>query len=382
MQQALSRIHSSSTVDASYLREQMRVPIALAHFLPVGIKGIFGATMFFLACTNDVSYLHSWGSIVAQDVILPFRKTALSPKAHLLVLRLSITGVAVFVFTWSLLYPQSQYIAMYLAVTGALFLGGAGSVIVGGLYWSRGTTTGAFTSLIVGCITALGGIILPAEWGRLVPHLINSFPAHADYLRAHADQFPINGQYINAISMGLAIMTYVLVSLATSREPFDMMRMLHRGKWAVDAEGNSAPAPEPPPRTWAGILGIDEHFTKNDKRLAGALFIWSMLWFAVFIVVTTWNLIRVWPDTWWVNYWFYAQIVLPIVLGAVTSVWFTIGGVRDLRNLFRSLRLLHANPADDGEIDVPEGEPAIPSPALVNAGGALSVHGDGVSDTE
>ena len=49
----------------SYLQEQMRVPIAMAHFLPMGIKGIFAALMFFLACTNDVSYLHSWGSIVA-----------------------------------------------------------------------------------------------------------------------------------------------------------------------------------------------------------------------------------------------------------------------------------------------------------------------------
>ena len=77
----LSTIHSTAIVNGPYLQEQMRVPVALATFLPVGIKGIFAALMFFLACTNDVSYLHSWGSIVAQDMILPFRKTPLSPKA-------------------------------------------------------------------------------------------------------------------------------------------------------------------------------------------------------------------------------------------------------------------------------------------------------------
>ena len=74
------RPRGERTAETEYLKTQMRVPLALAHFLPIGIRGIFGALMFFLACTNDVSYLHSWGSIVVQDVIMPFRKTALSPK--------------------------------------------------------------------------------------------------------------------------------------------------------------------------------------------------------------------------------------------------------------------------------------------------------------
>jgi SSS family solute:Na+ symporter len=191
------------------------------------------------------------------------------------------------------------------------------------------------------------------------------FPARAAYLQAHADSFPINGQYVNAISMLLAIVVYIGVSLVTCRQPFNLMKMLHRGQWAVDAAGNPAPRPPAPPRTWKALVGIDEHFTPGDKMLALALFIWSMSWFAVFVVVTVWNLIRIWPDSWWVNYWFYAGIALPIVLGAVTSVWFTIGGVIDLRQLFRSLGEMHPNPADDGEIDVPQGKPAIPStPAL------------------
>ena len=121
------------------------------------------------------------------------------------------------------------------------------------------------------------------------------------------------------------------------------------------------PQPEAPPRTWRALLGIDEHFTIGDKRIAVALFAYSMFWFLVFVVVSAWNLFHIWPDTWWLNYWFYTGIVLPIVLGTVTSIWFTIGGVKDLRLLFQRLRALPANPADDGEIDVPEGHPAIPA---------------------
>jgi len=66
VQKLIDNVHGSNSAETDYLRTQMRIPLALAYFLPIGIKGIFAALMFFLACTNDVSYLHSWGSIVAQ----------------------------------------------------------------------------------------------------------------------------------------------------------------------------------------------------------------------------------------------------------------------------------------------------------------------------
>jgi hypothetical protein len=50
-----------------------------------------------------------------------------------------------------------------------------------------------------------------------------------------------------------------------------------------------------------------------------------------------------------VKYWFYAGIIWPIVLGSITSVWFTIGGIRDLRMLFYRLARLQLNANDDGE---------------------------------
>ena len=367
VQASLSHIQTSRIADGATLQEQMRVPVALSHFLPVGIKGIFAALMFFLACTNDVSYLHSWGSILAQDVILPFRKKALTPKAHIRLIKTCIAGITVFAFCWSLFFPQKDYIYMYLAVTGAIFLGGAGSVIIGGLYWKRGTAAGAWTAMIVGSSTAVGGIVLTECWPRIASQLMHWIPAWSGYLNEadHATKFPINGQYVNAMSMASAILTYVVVSLVTSRKPFDLAKMLHRGKWNVDTAGNPAPLPEPPPRTWRALLGIDEHFSPGDKRISIALFVYSMLWFAIFAVVSLWNLGRMWlgrgpaPDSWWVGYWFYTGIVWPIVLGTITSVWFTIGGVSDLRKLFAALRLTAANPTDDGEHD----EPGEPNPA-------------------
>ena len=91
---------------------------------------------------------------------MPFRKTPLSPAKHLLALRLSILGVACFIFLFSLLFVQTDYILMFFAITGAIFTGGSGAVIIGGLYWRRGTTTGAWAALVTGSGLAVSGIVL------------------------------------------------------------------------------------------------------------------------------------------------------------------------------------------------------------------------------
>ena len=101
-----------SQISNPQLQEQMTVPMALADFLPVGIRGILAAIMMFLMVTTDTSYLHSWGSIFVQDVILPLRRTPLSTTQHLRYLRWSIAGVAVFAFFFSLLFRQTEYVFM------------------------------------------------------------------------------------------------------------------------------------------------------------------------------------------------------------------------------------------------------------------------------
>ena len=69
-----------------------------------------------------------------------FRKTPLNQQQHFRLLRWSIVFIAVFAYLFGVLFPPTKYILMFFAVTGAIFLGGAGSVIIGGFYWKKGTT--------------------------------------------------------------------------------------------------------------------------------------------------------------------------------------------------------------------------------------------------
>lgn len=312
-------------IENPQVQEQMRVPLALAAVLPVGIKGLFASLMLLMMVNVDKSYLHSWGSIFIQDVIMPFRKKALTPEQHLRVLRWAIAGVAVFGFCFSLVFRQTDYILMFFAVTGAIYLGGAGSVIIGGLYWKRGTTAAAWASMIVGSTLAVGGLIL----------------------QNRIENFPINGQVLFFLAMVASMVTYVVVSLCTCRVPFDLDRMLHRtpGKGVLGAER----IPSGPFWWVKKMLGYDAEFTRGDKVISGAVFGWNMFMFCVFIVVTAWNLVSVWPDRWWWNY-NVANIVISLTIATVTVVWFSWGGLRDLVRLFRQLAATRDNPLDDGSV--------------------------------
>ena len=313
------------SITGATLQTQMRVPVALAYLLPDGIRGILAAILLFALLACDGSYMHSWGSIFVQDVLLPLRKVALEPAAHLRLLRWAIAGVAVFAFVFSLCFPQTDYILMFFAITGAIY-SGAGAVIVGGLYWRKGTTSAAWVSMITGAVLAVTGLVI----------------------RQLDPQFPINGVWMQFIAQLGAISTYVIISLLTCRRDYDLDHLLHRGAYAVEA--NTSIVTTQRKITWGRLAGFDAEFTRGDKWIAGGLFAWTMLWLGIFCIGLVWNFVRPWPLAWWAAYWHVVGVWAPLVLGVFTTVWFTIGGLRDLRHFFSALAVAQRDNRDDGRV--------------------------------
>jgi SSS family solute:Na+ symporter len=316
------------------IQQQMRLPIALAHLLPTGAKGALCVVMLMGVFGGDATHLHSWGGIFVQDVLVPLRKRPFAPQTHIRALRISIAGVALFAFVFGALFRQTEYINMWWAVTQALFTGGAGAAIIGGLYWKKGTTAGAWTAMVSGSALSSGGILARQIYGT---------------------RFPLNGVQISFIATLIAIALYIVISLLTCREDYNLDRLLHRGAYAV-IRRELGDAPEPLPAIaarrglWGRLLGLDEHFTRGDRWVAASLFWWSMMWAAIALVGTIWNFVSPWPIGRWVQFWQVAGIGIPIVLSLVTAVWFTWGGIRDIRALFRRLKTEVVNPLDDGSV--------------------------------
>ena len=347
--QAQKVMATLNPINDEVIRTQMLVPLGLKQILPVGVVGLFASVMLAAAISTDDTYLHSWGSIFIQDVILPFRKKNLTSKQHIWLLRASIFFVAVFIFCFSLSFRQTEYIIMYFNITGAIYLGGAGTVLVGALYWKRGSTLGAWIAMILGSIFGATGAILPQLWPKIVPMLQNIFPAW-EFLKDHPEKFPYNGMHITVFTIMCAIAGYIFGSLwswfVMKRPAFNMEKMLKRGKFAIEGEHIDKSAL--PPTGLKAILPSKE-FSKSDKFLYYALIIWTFGWFVLFIIVSIWHFVYGTSDSWWINFWSF-RVWLTVILGSVTTLWFLIGGFSDIKDMFKMLKKAVRDKHDDGRV--------------------------------
>jgi SSS family solute:Na+ symporter len=349
VQSRVEAVHGRTAGETETLRNQLRTPLTMAVIFPTGLLGLACAAALAAHIGTHGTYLHSWGSIFVQDVVLPFRRTPLPPATHLWLLRLSICGVAAFVFLFSLLFPLAQYILMFCALTAAIFVGGAGSVIIGGLYWKRGTTAAAWAAMLIGMATAGAGIVIKQIDAQHLEALRSSAWYGWAGTAALFVQHHLSGQVLSFCAMASSIAAYVLVSLLGPRAVFDMDRLLHRGKHAI--AGDSL-ADASGPRGWWEKLGFTREFSGRDRIITYITLGWPLFWTIVFLVVTGYNLLVDVPEATWLAFW---RVWTWFILASAVAVtaWFTIGGFRDLRELYRLLRLRRDNPLDDGRVTEP-----------------------------
>jgi len=323
-------------IDNPQIQKQMTVPIAMRYILPLGIKGCFAAVMLAAFISTHDTYLHSWGSILVQDVILPFRKKSITPKEHIKLLRMSIIFVAIFIFAFSLIFRQTEYILMFFAITGAIFAGGGGAAIIGGLYWKRGTVQAAYSAMITGASLSITGIIL-----RQI-HQSNPFENHIlNYVASK------NALILGFCSSVIAMSVYVIVSLFTNKKPFNLEKILHRGKYAIE-EPEKLKAMKPV-RGIRALIGMGSEFAFFDKIVYLSTIFWTFLMIAVFVIGTIYNMTADVKITAWAKFWkFYINFL--VVLSVLVVVWMTCGGFRDLWRMFSKLKELKRDVNDNGTV--------------------------------
>jgi SSS family solute:Na+ symporter len=355
------------------VRDQMSAPLALTMMLPTGIKGMLLSICLMGIIAGDGIHLHSWGSIFVQDVVLPLRKKPLTPKQHITLLRLSIAGVAVWAWLFGALIPQIKYVQYWWGITEAIFVSGAGIAIIGGLYWSRGNTVGAWAALIIGAMLAFAGI------GR--QFYMDRYLKQDWIVQVLGANIVINVPLIVFIVTLVAISCYVLLSLLTGGgRRHNMDQLLHRGAYAVEPESEKAAIASAatggtvidPPLNKPNLLyrivtfGIDEQFSRTDRWITISITLWSMTWFTVFCVGTVWNLwqpictwmhldhlanlLQPWSNQVWSRFWLVTAIFLPLGIGAVTTVWFTWGCTHDMIVFFKRLNAERVDEHDDGSV--------------------------------
>lgn len=342
-----------STIQSDQIRSQMTVPLALRQILPVGVLGIFCAVMFAAFVSTHDTYLHSWGTIFVQDIILPLRKKPFTPKEHIRYLRWSIIGVAIFIFLFSYYYSQKSDILMFFALSGTIYLGGSGAVIIGGLYWKRGTTTAAWVAMITGLTMAVTGFVFDQCWLGMATYIQQAWPGlwqrATEMLPTLNDkEFLFSAQEMFFFTMVTSGLAYLLVSLLGKKTVFELDRMLHRGKYAIKKDENSTDEAVGK-SSWKNAIGFDKHFTLGDKLTYVVSYAMMFLFLGGIVAGAIWNWLFKIENEAWLSFWYGFIIVLAVVT-VIVVLWLTIGGCYDLKKLFVLLGSVKRDHKDDGTV--------------------------------
>lgn len=350
------------------LYNQMMLPMTMRSILPAGMMGLFCLLMVLMMISTDDSRIYSAALTISQDIIVPLRKKGFTPEQHIRVIRLVSIGVGGFFFFGSFLMAQLDYINLFTTIMCSMWLGGCGPVMIFGLYSRFGTSAGAFASLLSGMFLSLGGIFVQRNWADMVyPWLekmgwvdaVGAFLAAVSspfepYIlwRMNPVKFPVNSMEIYFITMAFCILIFCLVSWITYRGPFNLERMLHRGAYSIDGEKNIKTAWSLR-NVFSKLIGITPEYTRGDKIIAWSVFLYSFGYQFIisFLLVLLCNAVSPWPMQWWGYYFLIVSLIIPGIGAAISTIWFSIGGVIDLRRLFIDLRARKENPLDDGRVE-------------------------------
>ena len=351
------------------LYNQMMMPTLLGGLFSPLLMGLFTLLMVMLLISTDDSRIFNASSTIIQDIVVPIRRKEMSVFEHLTWLKGCTLGVTILFFVISLFFAQLDFINMFTTMMCALWLGASGPIMLGGLYTRFGTTFGAWCSLAFGSGTAFIGLLLQRNWADHVYPWIeghgyvgvvgNAFVAVSKPFNPwivwemNPIKFPVNSIEISFIAMMLGIVGYLLGSLITYREPFNLDRLLHRGKYHPDGE-----QPVVVEKLSVGsfiyrrMIGITPEYTRGDRLIAWSVFLWSIVYgFGImFCGVLIWNKFSPWPVQRWGVYYYITTILASILVGCVSTVWFMWGGFRDMVAMFRDLAARVANPLDDGRV--------------------------------
>ena len=136
------------------------MPIFLSTFVPIGMMGLLVAAMLAADMSTTSSYMITWGSVIYNDVLAPFRKTKWSDKRGILWNRMIVALIGIFLLVFGLWYPLKGDVWDYLAVTGTIYLASVATMLIACCYWKGANSWGAAGAIIVGAAIPLSYLVL------------------------------------------------------------------------------------------------------------------------------------------------------------------------------------------------------------------------------
>jgi SSS family solute:Na+ symporter len=141
-------------------KTMLAMPTYLSTVVPVGMMGLLVAAMLAADMSTDSSYMLTWGSVIYNDILAPFRKTKWSERRGLRWNRSIVALIGVFLFFYGLRYPLREDIWTYLTVTGTIYLASMSTLLIACCYLPWANSWGATGAIIAGALFPVSYLVL------------------------------------------------------------------------------------------------------------------------------------------------------------------------------------------------------------------------------
>ena len=136
------------------------MPRYLSTAVPPGLMGLLIAAMLAADMSTDSSYMLTWGSVIYNDIMAPFRKTRWSEKKGLFWNRSIIAFIGVFLLLYGLWYPLKGDLWTYLGVTGTIYLASISVLLIACCYWRKANSWGAGAAILISAVIPITYLVM------------------------------------------------------------------------------------------------------------------------------------------------------------------------------------------------------------------------------
>jgi len=143
------------------------MPYYLSLVVPSGLMGILIAAMLAADMSTDSSYMLTWGSVIYNDILAPFRR-AWTERRGLIINRFIVACIGVFLLVWGLWYKLEGDLWAYLQTTGTIYLASMSILLIACCYWRGANNWGAIAAIVVGAVLPVAALAANKGWSVAV----------------------------------------------------------------------------------------------------------------------------------------------------------------------------------------------------------------------
>ncbi|MDQ3623004.1 MAG: sodium:solute symporter family protein [Verrucomicrobiota bacterium] len=136
------------------------MPVFLSTFVPIGLMGLLIAAMLAAEMSTDSSYMLSWGSVIYNDILAPFRRQPWPHHRAILWNRWIIALIGIYLFVFGLLYTVEGNIWSFLLLTGSIYLSSMSVLLIACCYWPRANNWGALGAISLGAAVPIAHLMM------------------------------------------------------------------------------------------------------------------------------------------------------------------------------------------------------------------------------